>query len=217
MLSLAMAAWYGKSFLSLHLPAARQHTHKEFLPIWPSSSRQRPSSISTSTYLSTSTLAQKSIAMATNDAESLYCTGCALTSFHLFPKLPDNLRALVLSQVAPMPRTRFLEVNFSVTHKGGALAHLFATPKPENTFYINFERDIIFLSSRFTPSGKSTETSRLRELSSLLKPALLSQVRKVVVTYSSLHGYEAIGGVLLDYAGLETLYVAMCNWWRIRV
>lgn len=47
----------------------------------------------------------------------------------------------------------------------------------------------------------------------MLKPAFLSQVRKVVVTYSSLEDYEAIGGVLLDYAGLETLYVAVCDWW----
>ena len=182
--------------------------------------------------------------MATIDEQLLYSTGCTPTSFHMFSKLPNNLRAYVLSYAAPTPRTRFIELygfaspsfnpriryiprlpplfavsretrDFSIAHEGGTLAHLFATPKPENTFYFNFARDIIFLSSRFTPSGNSTETPRLRELSSLLKPALLSQVRKVVVTYSSLDDFSesSIGEVLLDYYGLETLYVAMCDWW----
>lgn len=182
--------------------------------------------------------------MATNDEQLLYSTGCTPTSFHMFSKLPDSLRALILSYAAPTPRTRFIELygfaspsfnpriryiprlpalfavsretrDFSIAHEGGTLAHLFATPKPENTFYFNLERDIIFLSSRFTPSAESTETSRLRELSSLLKPAFLSQVRKVVVTYSSLDDFSesSIGEVLLDYYGLEALYVAMCDWW----
>lgn len=108
--------------------------------------------------------------------------------------------------------------DFSITHEGGTLAHLFAVTKPENTFYINFERDIIFLSSRFTPSGKSTETSRLRELSSLLKSTFLAKVRKVVVTYSGLDDFSesSNGEVLLDYHELETLYVAMCDWWSDR-
>jgi hypothetical protein len=180
--------------------------------------------------------------MATNGEQLLYSTGHTLECFHLFSKLPDNLRTLIMSHAAPTPRTRFIEFygfaspsfnpriryiprlpplfavsretrNFSIHHEGGLLAHLFATSKPENTFYVNFERDIIFLSSRFTPFTKSMETSRLRELSSLLKPAFLSQVRKIVLTYSSLDDFESIGGTLLDFVGLETLYVAMCDWW----
>lgn len=174
----------------------------------------------------------------------LYSTGRTLTSFHLFSSLPNNVRALILFQASHAPRTRFVELygyaspsfnprvryaprlpplfavsretrNFSIAHGNGTLIHLFATQKPGNTFYINFEHDIIFLSSRFTPSGKSTETSRLRELSSLLKPVFLSQVRKIVVTYSGLDEYTepSIGEVLLDYCGLETLYVAMCDNW----
>ncbi|KAF3050864.1 hypothetical protein E8E11_009988 [Didymella keratinophila] len=182
--------------------------------------------------------------MATNDEQLLYSTGCTPTSCHMFSQLPDNLQALILSYAAPTPGARFVELygfaspsfnprvryiprlpplfavsretrDFSIAHEGGTLAHLFATPKPENTIYFNFERDIIFLSSRFTPSGNSTEIFRLRELSSLLKPAFLCQLWKVVVTYSGLDDFSesSIGEVLLDYYGLETLYVAMCDWW----
>lgn len=49
----------------------------------------------------------------------------------------------------------------------------------------------------------------------MLKPAFLSQVRRIVVTYSSLDEFpeSSIGEVLLDYYDLETLYVAMYDWW----
>ncbi|KAF2626999.1 hypothetical protein BU25DRAFT_421917 [Macroventuria anomochaeta] len=183
--------------------------------------------------------------MAALNNEFLYSTGCPLTTFHPFPKLPANLRALISNLAAPAPRTRFVELygysaptytpkiryiprlpplfhtsretrNFSITHEGGTLVHFFATEKEDKKFYVNFSQDIIFLSSRFTPSGKSTETSRLRKLSSLLKPSFLSRVCKIVVTYSSLDDYAAVGKVLLDYVGLETLYVAMCDWWSER-
>ncbi|KAJ4403025.1 hypothetical protein N0V91_006771 [Didymella pomorum] len=182
--------------------------------------------------------------MSANDEQLLYSTSCILMTFHVFSKLPYNLRALILSYAAPTLRTRFVKLygfaspsfnphiryvprlpqlfavsretrDFSIAHEGGTLAHLFATPKRENTFYFNFERDIIFLSSRFTPPGNFTETSRLRELRSLLKPAFLCQVRKIVVTYSSLDDFSesSIGGVFLNYDGLETLFVATCDWW----
>ncbi|KAF1923723.1 uncharacterized protein M421DRAFT_304429 [Didymella exigua CBS 183.55] len=180
--------------------------------------------------------------MTTDDHEFSYSTGRALTSFHLFSKLPGNLRALVLSHAVPTPRTRFIELygftspsynprvrcvprlpplfvvsretrNFSIVHENGTLVHLFAISKAQNMFYINFERDIIFLSSRFTPSGNSTETSRLRELSSLQNPIFLSQGRKIIVTQSSLDDFESVGGTLLDFVGSEKLYVAMYHCW----
>lgn len=134
-------------------------------------------------------------------------------------KLPENLRALVLSYTVPTPRTRLIELYgsapptsnpriryiswlppllaisqetriFSITYEGGAPAHLFAVPKLENVFRIKFKCDVVFLSSRFTPSGKYAETSRLWEVSSLLKPAFLAQVHKVVVAYSSLEDFS---------------------------
>lgn len=183
--------------------------------------------------------------MATPNNEFLYSTSCPLTAFHSFPKLPANLRARILASAVPAPRTRFLELysysaptytpkiryiprlpplfavscetrSFSITHEDGTLIHLFSTEKEQKKFYINFEQDIVFLSSHFAPAGRNTETSRLRELSSLLKPAFLAHVRKLVVTYSSLDDYSSIGEVLLEFSGLRVLYAAMCDWWGDR-
>lgn len=180
--------------------------------------------------------------MATSPDEFLYTTGRPLTTFHPFAILPANLRAHILLLTAPAPRTRYLELyaytaptympriryipplpplfhvsretrSFSIAYEGGSLAHFFAVEKEAKKFYVNFERDIVFLSSRFAPSGKSTETFRLRELSSLLVPVFLPRLRRVAVTYSGRDDYAAIGEVLLHYEGLETLYVAMGDWW----
>lgn len=141
----------------------------------------------------------------------------------------------------PAPRTRFLELyaysaptfspriryipalpplfsvsretrSASITHEGGSLMHFFFIEKVSKKFYINFARDIVFLSSRFTIQP-GTETRRLRELSSLLKPVFLMQLKRVVVTYSGRDDYERIGGVVMDFVALETLYVAMWDRW----
>lgn len=181
----------------------------------------------------------------TVDDPTLSSTGGALTTFPLFPKLPVSLRARILSYAAPGPRTRFLELfgyeaptytpkiryipplptffhvsretrHFSICHEGGSLIHFFAREIEGRKFYFNFANDIVFLSSRFTPAGKSTETFRLRELSTLLAPPFLSRLRRVVVTYSGRDDYAAIGGVVRPYVCLETLYVAMSDWWSER-
>lgn len=184
--------------------------------------------------------------MAADDSTPiLYDTGRALTTFHPFLKLPCNIRSHIIALVAPEPRTRFLELfgyeapsytpkiryiprlpplfhvsretrSFSITHEGGSLIHFFAKETKGRRFYFNFGRDTMFLSSRFTPSGKSTETFRLRELSTLLAPPFLSNLRRVVVTYSSLDDYKAIGCRLRPYVSLEKLYIAMSDWWSDR-
>ncbi|KZM21361.1 uncharacterized protein EKO05_0008884 [Ascochyta rabiei] len=178
-------------------------------------------------------------------SELLYSTRRTLDAFHLFPQLPANLRTRVLQLAASGPRTRFIEVYnytaptytprlryipqlpplfrtshetriFSITHEGGELIYFLGTTPEKRKFYFNFARDIIFLSSRFTPSGHSTEAFRLRELSTLLPLQFLARMSRVVVTYSSLDGYKSIGGVLRCYVGLETLYVSMSDWWSDR-
>ncbi|KAJ4350961.1 hypothetical protein N0V95_004245 [Ascochyta clinopodiicola] len=132
--------------------------------------------------------------MSTIPGELLYSTDRTPNAFHLFLQLPANLRTRVLQLAAPKPRTRFIEVynyeaptyvprlryipqlpplfrtshetrRFSITHEGGELIHFLGTATRNEKFYFNFTRDIIFLSSRFTSSRPSTETFRLRELS----------------------------------------------------
>jgi len=179
--------------------------------------------------------------------DSVHSTRVPLLTFQHFPELPANLRAQILSHAMPEPRTRYIELyaysaptytphvryvphlpplfsvsretrTASITHEGGSLMHFFFTTASSKKFYINFALDIVFLSSRFTPHG-STETARLRELSSLLEPVFLMQLRRIVVTYSGRDNYEEMGCVLIDFCRLDTLYVAMWDQWsegRIR-
>jgi hypothetical protein len=91
--------------------------------------------------------------------------------------------------------------------------YFFAKENEESKFYFNFDKDLIFLSSRFRISEPSTETFRLRELSTLMSPLFLSRLRRVVVTYSGLDDYTSIGHVLRWYLGLQTLYIGMVDWW----
>lgn len=173
--------------------------------------------------------------------DSVHKTRIPLLTFQHFPELPANLRAQILSHAMPEPRTRFIELyaystptyaprvryvphlpplfsvsretrTASITHEGGSLMHFFFTAASSKRFYINFALDIVFLSSRFAPNG-STETARLRDLSSLLKPVFLMQLRKIAVTYSGRDDYERVGCVLMDFPKLETLYVAMWDLW----
>ncbi|KAJ4989003.1 hypothetical protein SVAN01_05441 [Stagonosporopsis vannaccii] len=175
------------------------------------------------------------------EPDVLSSAGVPLLTFHHFPQLPGNLRAQILSHAMPAPRTRFIELyacsaptytpriryvpplpplfsatretrTASITHEGGSLMHLFFSANPSKNFYINFTLDIVFLSSRFAPRG-STETARLRELSSLLMPVFLMQLKRIVVTYSGHDDFKRIGCVLMDFARLETLYVAMWDRW----
>lgn len=155
-----------------------------------------------------------------NAMPHLYNTRLHLTKFCPFSELPANLHARILIHAALAPRTRFLQLysysaptytpkihyiprlpphfhmpremqSFSITHEGRSLIHLFATENNEKKLYFKFERYIVLFTSRFTFSGKSSEASRQRELSLLLKPAYFSKLRKTVVTYSSLDDYAA--------------------------
>lgn len=79
----------------------------------------------------------------------------------------------------------------------------------EKGFYVNFNRDVIWLSARFTAACNTTETLRLTTLSSLLPPASLSRIRRLLISYSGLDSYAHLGPALRPYTRLETLYLCM--------
>ncbi|KAL6708254.1 hypothetical protein ACN47E_003178 [Coniothyrium glycines] len=107
----------------------------------------------------------------------------------------------------------------SIEHEGGALVHFNASPysfarkATDARFYFNFDRDIVFLSSRFLPTSSTTETYRLRDLASILPTALIPRVRRLLITYSGLDSYECIGPLFRPFAGLEVVYIGMMDWW----
>ncbi|KAF2268971.1 hypothetical protein CC78DRAFT_575518 [Lojkania enalia] len=171
-----------------------------------------------------------------------------LSEFHLFGQLPRHLRAKIWTFACPPPRTRFLEIYahtktpytsdarirfiprlcplFHTTSEsraaimaahGGRIVCLYTRPK-QTWFYFNFERDILFLSSRFsaTDEPRPNETYRLRELECLMPYQYLSQVRRLAVTYSGTDDYSRIALVLRWLKRLETLYVPIIDWWSSR-
>ncbi|KAF2024979.1 hypothetical protein EK21DRAFT_117234 [Setomelanomma holmii] len=173
-------------------------------------------------------------------SDLLYSTGRDLEAFHLFSSLKPELRKRIWLLAAPAPRTRFLEMyryidftltpqlryipplpplfhtsresrKLSITHEGGELVCF--TDDPPEQFYLNVERDIIFLSSRFNPDINTTETYRLRELTSFLPLPIISRLRRIVVTYSGLDSYEHIGPIFRTFTNLDAFYLAMMDWW----
>jgi hypothetical protein len=118
--------------------------------------------------------------------------------------------------------------NFSIAHEGGELVHftseaftaLFSfhgrkiggaenREETEKKFYFNFDRDIIWLSARFTAACNTTETLRLTTLSSILPPPSLARIQRLIISYSGLDSYALIGPVLRPFAYLDTLYLCM--------
>ncbi|KAH7073453.1 hypothetical protein BKA63DRAFT_514151 [Paraphoma chrysanthemicola] len=171
----------------------------------------------------------------------LYSTGHDLDNFHLFPKLEAKHRNRIWLLALPTPRTRFVEVygytNFnvapkiryipplpplfhtshellqlSIAHEGGELIR-FADDMPKTQFYFNFDRDIIFLSSRFMTGHNTTETFRLREFTSLFPPSVTSRLRRILVTYSGMDSYERIGPMFRPLVSLDIFYLGMMDWW----
>jgi hypothetical protein len=90
--------------------------------------------------------------------------------------------------------------------------HIGGDPRTKK-FFFDFERDIIFLSSRFTPKKNATETFKLREFTALMPLSTLSRIRRVAATYSSLDSYERIGRQFRYLAKLEVFYLAMTDRW----
>ena len=78
------------------------------------------------------------------------------------------------------------------------------------SIYFNFDRDVMFLSSRFLAGQFSTETTRLRGLSTIID---VSRLRRVVVTYAGTAEYEDIGRALKPFRSLKQLYVAELDRW----
>ncbi|KAH7089988.1 hypothetical protein FB567DRAFT_547526 [Paraphoma chrysanthemicola] len=171
----------------------------------------------------------------------LYSTGRDLDIFHLFPKLEAKHRNRICLLALSAPRTRFLEVygythfniapkiryvpplptlfntsrelrQLSIAHEGGELIR-FADDLPKIKFYFNFDRDIIFLSSRFMKGQNTTETFRLREFTSLFPLSVTSRLCRILVTYSGMDSYERIGPMFRPLINLDIFYLGMMDWW----
>ncbi|KAI1516943.1 hypothetical protein L13192_06014 [Pyrenophora tritici-repentis] len=80
---------------------------------------------------------------------------------------------------------------------------------PSPSFYLKPTLTILFLPARFTASCRTPETARLRTLTTLFHPNLLSRLSRLLISFSGTDNFSAIGPVLRPYARLETLYLCM--------
>ncbi|CAG5153742.1 uncharacterized protein ALTATR162_LOCUS3311 [Alternaria atra] len=147
---------------------------------------------------------------------------------HTYNTIDHTPRTRYIPPLPPLFSTNQESRNLSIAHEGGeiitftssAFTALFSFhgrkigeaedgKEGEKSFYFNFSRDILWLSARFTAACNTTETFRLTTLSSILPPATLSRIERLLVSYSGLDSYALIGPVLRPYAHLETLYLCM--------
>jgi len=143
---------------------------------------------------------------------------------HTYNTIDHIPRLRYIPPLPPLFSTNQEARNFSIAHEGGELVHftsdnftaLFSFngrkiggEENEKKFYFNFDRDIIWLSARFTAACNTTETVRLTTLSSILPSASLSRIQRLVISYSGLDSYALIGPYLRPFARLETLYLCM--------
>ncbi|KAG9195449.1 hypothetical protein G6011_00570 [Alternaria panax] len=147
---------------------------------------------------------------------------------HTYNTIDHIPRLRYIPLLPPLFSTNQEARNFSIKNEGGEIVkftsatftalfsfHGRKTSKAEDEddkekgFYFNFNRDIIWLSARFTAAWNTTETFRLTTLSSILPAASLSQIQRLLISYSGLDTYALIGAVMRPYAHLETLYLCM--------
>ncbi|KAI4649593.1 hypothetical protein J4E93_003913 [Alternaria ventricosa] len=143
---------------------------------------------------------------------------------HTYNTIDHIPRLRYIPPLPPLFSTNQEARNFSIAHEGGELVHftsenftaLFSFhgrriggEENEKKFYFNFDRDIIWLSVRFTAACNTTETICLQTLSSILPSTSLSHIQRLVISYSGLDSYALIGPYLRPFARLETLYLCM--------
>ncbi|KAI4621565.1 hypothetical protein J4E80_003935 [Alternaria sp. BMP 0032] len=143
---------------------------------------------------------------------------------HTYNTIDHIPRLRYIPPLPPLFSTNQEARNFSIAHEGGELVSFTSESftalfsfhgrkiggeENEKKFYFNFDRDIIWLSARFTAACNTTETVRLTTLSSILPPTNLSRVQRLVISYSGLDSYALIGPYLRPFARLETLYLCM--------
>jgi hypothetical protein len=147
---------------------------------------------------------------------------------HTYNTIDHIPRLRYIPPLPPFFSTNQEARNFSIAHEGGEIiafttdtfTALFSfhgrmiskvggEEEGEKGFYFNFNKDIIWLSARFTAACNTTETCRLTTLSSILPPSTLSRIERLLVSYSGSDSYALIGPVLRPYAHLETLYICM--------
>ncbi|KAI4654825.1 uncharacterized protein J4E78_007002 [Alternaria triticimaculans] len=143
---------------------------------------------------------------------------------HTYNTIDHIPRLRYIPPLPPLFSTNQEARNFSIAHEGGELVSFTSESftalfsfygrkiggeEQEKEFYFNFDRDIIWLSARFTAACNTTETVRLTTLSSILPQASLSRIQRLVISYSGLDSYALIGSYLRPFARLETLYLCM--------
>ena len=143
---------------------------------------------------------------------------------HTYNTIDHIPRIRYIPPLPPLFSTNQEARNFSIALEGGELVNftsenftaLFSFhgrkiggEENEKKFYFNFDRDIIWLSARFTAACNTTETVRLTTLSSILPQASLSRIQRLVISYSGLDSYALIGPYLRPFEHLETLYLCM--------
>ncbi|KAI4699319.1 hypothetical protein J4E81_005213 [Alternaria sp. BMP 2799] len=143
---------------------------------------------------------------------------------HTYNTIDHIPRLRYIPPLPPLFSTNQEARNFSIAHEGGELVSftsenftaLFSFhgrkiggEENEKKFYFNFDRDIIWLSARFTAACNTTETVRLTTFSSILPPTSLSRIQRLVISYSGLDSYALIGPYLRPFARLETLYLCI--------
>jgi len=143
---------------------------------------------------------------------------------HTYNTIDHIPRLRYIPPLPPLFSTNQEARNFIIAHEGGELVSftsenftaLFSFhgrkiggEENEKKFYFNFDRDIIWLSARFTAACNTTETVRLQTLSSILPSASLSRIQRLVISYSGLDSYALIGPYLRPFARLGTLYLCM--------
>jgi len=143
---------------------------------------------------------------------------------HTYNTIDHIPRLRYIPPLPPLFSTNQEARNFSIAHEGGELVSFTSESftalfsfhgrriggeENEKKFYFNFDRDIIWLSARFTAACNTTETVRLTTLSSILPSASLPRIQRLVISYSGLDSYALVGPYPRPFARLETLYLCM--------
>jgi hypothetical protein len=104
-----------------------------------------------------------------------------------------------------------------IAAQGGSFINTFATnphiPDSNVKLYLNFDMDILFLSSRFVMGKTTTETVRFRLLREMVDSTDLQRIRRVVVTFSGKDRYAELADEMGWFWRLEVLYLLMRDPW----
>lgn len=132
-----------------------------------------------------------------------------------------SVKIRYIPRLPPLFHTSSESRRVGIAQEGGSIIDMYGNSifylcRHTIAFYFNFDRYILFLSSRFERGGRTTESVRLESVARLIPTEPLRQIKRLLVTYSGLDSYEQIGPTLRPYASLEVLYVGMKDQWSSR-